>query len=121
MIFGLGTFELSLIALAAFLGAFVRGYAGFGLPFVALSFLLVIFPPVFAVTLTISLQIAAGLTTLRGDWPLADKQRLGWFSFACACGIPFGLWGLLSVDINWFLGPSAASPFARARCRVCHR
>ncbi|MGB0843972.1 MAG: sulfite exporter TauE/SafE family protein [Alphaproteobacteria bacterium] len=102
MILGLGTFELSLIALAAFLGALVRGYAGFGLPFVALSFLLIVFPPVFSVILTLVLQVAAGLTTVRRDWPLADKQRLGWFSLACACGIPFGLWSLLSVDINWF-------------------
>lgn len=94
--------SLAIVALAILTGSTMRGYAGFGLPLVAGSIMIFILEPVIVVPLVLMMQVMAGLTSFRVDWPQIDRMRVGGIMTGAVFGIPVGVALLLVLDLNIF-------------------
>ena len=78
-------------------GAYVRGYSGFGSSLIWVSGMSVVFPPILVVPAVYMLEIVASLGLLPGVWRQADWRSLRWLFLGVALGLPIGLHLLASL------------------------
>jgi len=87
-----------LIALAAgFLGAFIRGYSGFGFALTAVPVLTLALPPAQAVPAVLPLELLLGLGTIPGQRDHVAWPTMGWLVLGTAIGTPIGIAVLASM------------------------
>ena len=86
------------VAIAAVsVGAFVRGYSGFGSSLIWVSGMSIVFPPIQVVPAVYMLELAASFGLLPGVWRQADWRSLRWLFLGVAAGLPFGLYLLATL------------------------
>eukprot|EP01036_Dinobryon_divergens_P001703 gene1703-2236_t len=83
-------FALAYAGLAVFLGGILRGYTGFGFAIAATPLLTLVLPPQEAVAIVAMLQVAIGLTDLRGAVPRADWRGIAPVMIGMALATPLG-------------------------------
>lgn len=97
-------FELQFIvfvAIGASIGGFVNGIAGFGTGLFALSWWLLVLPPMTSVLLVVALSLVSGLQGV-----VAIKQNLNWlrllrFLIPAFLGLPLGFLFLESINVQF--------------------
>lgn len=82
--------SLAYAGLAVFLGGMLRGYTGFGFAIAATPLLSLVLPPTEAVAIVALLQVAIGLTDLRGALPRTDWRGITPVMLGMALATPFG-------------------------------
>jgi uncharacterized protein len=91
-------FALAYAGLAVFLGGILRGYTGFGFAIAATPLLTLVLPPTEAVAIVAMLQVAIGLTDLRGAVPRADWRGITPLMIGMALATPLGFALLLVMS-----------------------
>ena len=82
--------------IAVFVGAFVRGYTGFGSSMIWVSSLSLVFPPILVVPAVFLLEIAASANLLPKVWREVEWRSLRWLLAGALVATPAGLY-LLAV------------------------
>ncbi len=86
------------VAVAAVsLGAFVRGYSGFGSSLIWVSGMSLVFPPVQVIPAVYMLELVASVGLLPGAWRHADWRSLRWLLLGVVFGLPLGLYLLTAL------------------------
>ena len=98
---GLSPTALVLAATAAFVAAFVRGLAGFGMAILLVPLLGLMVLPVEAVIVSNFLGLLIGLVGLRGTWAAADRSSALAIGAVAMAATPFGLALLDAIDPAW--------------------
>ncbi len=83
--------------IAVSIGAFVRGYSGFGSSLIWVSGMSVVFPPILVVPAVYMLELVASIGLLPGVWRQADWRSLRWLFLGVVLGLPLGLYLLASL------------------------
>ena len=84
--------------IAVSIGAFVRGYSGFGSSLIWISGMSIVFPPILVVPAVYILELVASLGLLPGVWRQADWRSLRWLFLGVVLGLPAGLYLLASLS-----------------------
>lgn len=79
------------------IGAFVRGYSGFGSSLIWVSGMSIVFPPHQVVPAVYILELVASVGLLPGVWRQADWRSLRWLFLGVAAGLPVGLYLLTAL------------------------
>lgn len=98
---GLTTAALALAIAAAFVAAFVRGLAGFGMAILLVPLLGLMVLPVDAVIVSNLLGLLIGLSGLRATWDAADRGSALPIGILAMVATPFGLALLHAIDPAW--------------------
>ena len=98
---GLTPAALAFAASAAFVAAFIRGLAGFGMAILLVPLLGLMVLPVEAVIVSNLLGLLIGLTGLRTTWDAADRRSALTIGVLAMAATPFGLALLHAIDPAW--------------------
>ena len=98
---GLTLTALALAITAAFIAAFVRGLAGFGMAILLVPLLGLMVLPVEAVIVSNLLALLIGLSGLRRTWEAADRSSALTIGGLAMLATPFGLALLHATDPAW--------------------
>lgn len=98
---GLTPATLAFAASAAFVAAFIRGLAGFGMAILLVPLLGLIVLPVEAVIVSNLLGLLIGLSGLRPTWAAADRPSALTIGGLAMLATPFGLAMLHAIDPAW--------------------
>lgn len=98
---GLGPATLALALAAAFIAAFVRGLAGFGMAILLVPLLGLMILPVEAVIVSNLLGLLIGLSGLRQTWEAADRTSALTIGTLAMLATPVGLALLHATDPAW--------------------
>ena len=98
---GLPPTALALAITAAFIAAFVRGLAGFGMAILLVPLLGLMVLPVEAVIVSNLLGLLIGLSGLRQTWEAADRPSALTIGGLAMLATPFGLALLHATDPAW--------------------
>lgn len=82
---------------AVFVGAFVRGYSGFGSSLLWISSLSLVLPPLVVVPIVFMLEVAASVHLLPKVWPDIDWYSLRWLLLGTFAATPLGIYVLATV------------------------
>ena len=82
---------------AVFVGAFVRGYTGFGSSMIWVSSLSLVFPPILVVPAVFLLEIAASANLLPRVWREVEWRSLRWLLTGAVVATPAGLYLLAAL------------------------
>ena len=86
------------VAVAAVsIGAFVRGYSGFGSSLIWVSGMSIVFPPQQVIPSVYMLELVASIGLLPGVWRQAHWRSLRWLFLGVALGLPVGLYLLTTL------------------------
>ena len=88
---------LAVAVLAVSIGAFVRGYSGFGSSLIWVSGMSIVFPPILVVPVVYILELVASAGLLPGVWRQADWRSLRWLFLGVVIGLPIGLYLLANL------------------------
>jgi uncharacterized membrane protein YfcA len=88
---------LAYSALAIFVGAFVRGYSGFGSSMIWVSSLTLVMPPTAVVPVVLSLEVLASAHLLPRAWSSVDWRSVGPLVLAAWAATPIGVWLLATI------------------------
>ena len=88
---------LAVAVLAVSIGAFVRGYSGFGSSLIWVSGMSIVFPPILVVPAVYILELVASAGLLPGVWRQADWRSLRWLFLGVVPGLPIGLYLLANL------------------------
>lgn len=97
-VFGLTVPVLALALTAAFIAAFVRGLAGFGMAILLVPLLGLIVPPAQAVVVSNLLGLLIGAVGLRAIWDEADRSSVATIALLAMLATPVGLAVLAATD-----------------------
>ncbi len=86
---------VSIVAVS--IGAFVRGYSGFGSSLIWISGMSIVFPPILVVPAVYMLELVASVGLLPGVWRQADWRSLRWLFLGVILGLPIGLYLLANL------------------------
>ena len=89
--------SIAFAVVAVFLGAFVRGYAGFGSSMIWVSSLSLVFPPVVVIPAVFLLEIAVGANLLPKVWREVEWRSLRWLLAGAVVATPAGLYLLAAL------------------------
>ena len=98
---GLPPTALGFALIAAFVAAFVRGLAGFGMAILLVPLLALMILPVEAVVVSNLLGLLIGLSGLRRTWADADRRSALVIAALAMAATPFGLALLHAIDPAW--------------------
>ena len=98
---GLAPHALAFAAAAAFVAAFVRGLAGFGMAILLVPLLGLMVLPVEAVIVSNLLGLLIGLSGFRATWNAADRPSALTIGLLAMVATPFGLALLHATDPAW--------------------
>jgi len=90
--------ETLLAAIFVLFCATLRGFTGFGLAVALVPLLALVMTPQQAVPIVLVLQVAAGLQSLRSDWPHIDWRSIGLLLPGAVLGLPIGLFVLAQIS-----------------------
>jgi uncharacterized protein len=82
---------------AVFIGAFVRGYSGFGSSLLWISSLSLVLPPLVVVPIVFMLEVAASVHLLPKVWRDIDWYSLRWLLLGTFAATPLGIYVLASL------------------------
>jgi uncharacterized membrane protein YfcA len=85
---------ITLAALAALMGGFVRGYSGFGFALAAMPILTLVIPPAAAVPAILLIEVAIGVATIPERRSQVARPVLGYLLLGTIVGTPLGLTAL---------------------------
>jgi len=102
---GLSAIELTVLMVATFVAAAVRGYTGFGLSAIVITSASILIPPARLVPILYILEIVASIHMLRSVWSDIDRTTLVFILAGCVLGMPVGQYLLthLPVDVTRIL------------------
>jgi uncharacterized membrane protein YfcA len=97
---GLGPAGLAFSMVAVLVGAFVKGYTGFGASMVWVTGLSLVLPPLQVVPMVLMFEVATSIGLLRHVWREVEWRSL-WLVLAGTCvATPLGIYALASVPAD---------------------
>lgn len=85
------------LVVCVFGAGIVRGYGGFGFSLLVVTSVSLALTPAEIIPPVFMMEVAASLVLLPGIWRDIHWSAIGWLSFGCLLGTPFGVWLLASV------------------------
>lgn len=108
VIAGLPAAALAYAVVAIFVGAFVRGYSGFGSSMIWVSSLTFVMPPAAVVPVVLTLEVLASAHLLPKAWPAVDWRSVGPLVLAAWAATPLGVWLLATIPARPMQGVISA-------------
>ena len=100
---GLHPAAAAFAVVAVFVGAFVRGYSGFGSSLLWISSLSLVLPPLVVVPIVFMLEVAASVHLLPKVWPDIDWYSLRWLLLGTFAATPLGIYVLAPYQLRPFV------------------
>ena len=94
---GLGPAALAFSVTAVLVGAFVKGYTGFGASMVWVTSLSLVLPPVQVVPMVLLFEVATSIGLLRHVWREVEWRSLWLLLAGTGAATPFGILALASL------------------------
>ena len=88
---------VSVAVAAVSIGAYVRGYSGFGSSLIWVSGMSLVYPPIQVIPAVYMLELVASVGLLPGAWRHADWRSLRWILLGVCVGLPIGLYLLTAL------------------------
>jgi uncharacterized membrane protein YfcA len=113
-VFGLSPLALAGAMLAVLVGAFIKGYTGFGASMVWVTSLSLLLPPLQVVPMVLMFEVATSMGLLRHVWRQVEWRSL-WLLLVGTClATPLGIYALASVPADALRIALAVVVFAAA-------
>ncbi|MEM7022429.1 MAG: sulfite exporter TauE/SafE family protein, partial [Pseudomonadota bacterium] len=111
---GLSGGALAFGVLAVFVGAVIKGYAGFGSSMVWVTSVSLVLPPLEVVPMILMFEVATSIGLLRHVWHQVEWRSL-WLLVLCTClATPLGIYALASIPADILRMALAITVFAAA-------